>query len=160
MPHERVVTTVRMHPAAVVRSVLLILGGAIVAGLLTGAAHGNGGLVLAIWVLWGVLSAWQGWKVAIWWRRYFVVTENRLMLVTSVLFTNVEMMPLAKVTDMRLCESIFGRMLGNGEFIVESAGPEQAAARDLRFEAGEAMLFVRFDRDGKVAALRLHPAST
>jgi len=132
MPNERVVSTVRMHPAAIITSVLLILGGAILAGLVTGAAHGNRGLVLVIWLLWGVLFARQGWKVAIWWRRYFVVTENRLMLITSLLFTNVEMMPLAKVTDLRLRESIFGRMLGYGEFIVESAGPEQALRR-IRF---------------------------
>jgi hypothetical protein len=30
----------------------------------------------------------------------------------------------------------------------------------LHFEAGEAMVWVRFDRDGKVTGLRLHPAST
>src|SRR5208282_6441895 len=132
MPTERVVTTVRMHPAAIVSAVLLILGGGILAGLLTVAAHGNGGLVLAIWLLWGVLFVWQGWKVATWWRRYFVVTENRLMLVTSLVFTDVAMMPLAKVTDMRLRESIFGRILGYGEFIVESAGQEQALSR-IRF---------------------------
>jgi hypothetical protein len=129
MPNERVVSTVRMHPAAIISSVLLILGGAILAGLVTAAAHGNHGLVLVIWLLWGVLFVRQGWKMAIWWRRYFVVTENRLMLLTSLLFTNVEMMPLAKVTDLRLRESIFGRMLRYGEFIIESAGPEQALRR-------------------------------
>jgi hypothetical protein len=132
MPHERVVSTVRMHPAAIISPVLLILVGAILAGLATGAAYGNRGLVLVIWLLWGVLFVRQGWKVAIWWRRYFVVTENRLMLVTRLLFTNVEMMPLAKVTDLRLRESIFGRVLGYGEFIIESAGPEQALRR-IRF---------------------------
>ena len=132
MPTERVVTTVRMHPVAIIRSVLLILGGAILAGLLTGAAHGNSRLVLAIWLLWGVLFVWQGWKIATWWRRYFVVTENRLMLVTSLVFTDVAMMPLAKVTDLRLSESILGRMLRYGEFIVESAGQEQALSH-IRF---------------------------
>jgi hypothetical protein len=140
MPHERVVTTVRMHPAAIIRSILWNLGGAILAGVATGAAHGHSGLVLAIWLLWGGLFVWQGWKVAIWWRRYFVVTENRLMLVTSLLFTNVEMMPLAKVTDLRLRESIFGRMLGYGEFIVESAGPEQAL-RHIRFVPHPARIY-------------------
>jgi hypothetical protein len=140
MPHERVVTAVRMHPAAIIRSMLWILGGAILAGVATGVAHGNGGLVLAIWLLWGGLFAWHGWKVAIWWPRYFVVTENRLMLVTSLLFTNVEMMPLAKVTDLRLRESIFGRMLGYGEFIVESAGPEQAL-RHIRFVPHPARIY-------------------
>ena len=132
MPTERVVTAVRMHPAAIIRPVLWILGGAVLAGLLAGAALGNGRVVLAIWLLWGVLFVWQGWKIAIWWRRYFVVTENRLMLVTSLVFTDVAMMPLAKVTDLRLSESILGRMLRYGEFIVESAGQEQALSR-VRF---------------------------
>lgn len=139
MPNERVVSTVRMHPAAITGPVLLILGGAILAGLVTGAAHGNRGLVLVIWLLWGLLFVSQGWKVAIWWRRYFVVTKNRLMLVTSLVFTNVEMMPLAKVTDMRLRESIFGRMLGYGEFIIESAGREQALSH-IRFVPNPAKL--------------------
>jgi uncharacterized membrane protein YdbT with pleckstrin-like domain len=132
MPTERVVTTVRMHPAAIVKPALLILGGAILAGLMTWGAHGNGRLILAIWLLWVMLFLWQGWKIAIWWRRYFVVTENRLMLVTSLIFTDIAMMPLAKVTDMRLSESIFGRMLHYGEFIVESAGQEQALS-DIKF---------------------------
>ena len=70
-----------------------------------------------------------GLEIAIWWRRYFVVTENRLMLVTRLVFTDVAMMPLAKVTDLRLSESILGRMLRYGEFIVESAGQEQALSR-------------------------------
>lgn len=132
MPTERVVTAVRMHPVAIIRSVLWILGGAILAGVLAGTVHGNSRLVLAIWLVWGVLFVWQGWKIAIWWRRYFVVTENRLMLVTSLVFTDVAMMPLAKVTDLRLSESILGRMLRYGEFIVESAGQEQALSR-IRF---------------------------
>ena len=132
MPTERVVTAVRMHPVAIIRSVLWILGGAILAGVLAGTVHGNSRLVLAIWLVWGVLFVWQGWKIAIWWRRYFVVTENRLMLVTSLVFTDVAMMPLAKVTDLRLSESILGRMLRYGEFIVESAGQEQALSR-VRF---------------------------
>jgi hypothetical protein len=140
MPNERVVSTVRIHPAAIIGSVLLILGGACLAGLATGTAHGNRGLLLVIWLLWGLLFVWQGWKVAIWWRRYFVVTENRLMLVTSLVFTNVEMMPLAKVTDMRLRESISGRMLGYGEFIIESAGREQTLSH-IRFVPNPAKLY-------------------
>jgi len=36
------------------------------------------------------------------------------------------MMPLAKVTDMSFRRSALGRLLGYGEFIVESAGKEQA----------------------------------
>jgi uncharacterized membrane protein YdbT with pleckstrin-like domain len=125
MPNEQVHSVVRMHPAEIVSSALLILGGACLAGLATWAAHGDGGSILAIWLLWGLLFVWQGWKVAIWWRKYFVVTQNRLMLITSLIFADVAMMPLAKVTDMRLRESAIGRLLGYGEFIIESAGRQQ-----------------------------------
>jgi Bacterial PH domain len=36
------------------------------------------------------------------------------------------MMPLSKVTDMSFQRSSLGRILGYGEFILESAGQEQA----------------------------------
>jgi hypothetical protein len=39
------------------------------------------------------------------------------------------MMPLVKVTDMRFSRSIVGRLLGYGEFRLESAGQDQALGR-------------------------------
>ena len=39
---------------------------------------------------------------------------------------NVNMMPLAKVTDMTFQRSAWGRILGYGKFILESAGQDQA----------------------------------
>jgi uncharacterized membrane protein YdbT with pleckstrin-like domain len=117
-----------MHPIAVIRPVIVILAGALAAGFVTESAVQSGSVGGAgiIWVLWAVLAAWQGWQVANWWRRYFVVTENRLMLITSLLDTDVGMMPLAKVTDMRLHQTTLGHALGYAEFIVESAGQDQA----------------------------------
>jgi len=44
----------------------------------------------------------------------------------------VNMMPLSKVTDMSFQRSATGRILGYGEFIVESAGQDQAL-RNVRF---------------------------
>jgi len=120
-----------MHPIAVISPVIVILAGAVAAGFVTEVAVRSGSVRVAgvIWVLWAVLAVWQGWKVATWWRRYFVVTENRLMLITSLLDTDVGMMPLAKVTDMRLHQTTFGQALGYAEFIVESAGQDQALSR-------------------------------
>jgi hypothetical protein len=54
---------------------------------------------------------------------------------------------------------MFGSYQGSGEVNPVPAGDDIVADVRLDFEAGEAMLFVRFDRDGKVAGLRLHPAS-
>jgi hypothetical protein len=130
LPSERIVRSVRMHPMAVIAPAALILAGALFAGFVTGSAPpDSAGFVRLVWVLWVVLAVWQGWKIATWWRRYFVITENRLMLVTSLLDTDVGMMPLAKVTDMRLFQTTLGRSLGYAHFIVESAGQDQALSR-------------------------------
>jgi hypothetical protein len=130
MPSEQVVTRVRMHPIAIVRPAVLILAGLIGVGIVTGnSGSGSSGFTKIIWILWFVLFVWQGWKIANWWRRYFVVTENRLMLVSGIFDRDAGMMPLAKVTDMRLHQSTAGRMFGYGEFIVESAGQEQALSK-------------------------------
>ncbi|MFL6189453.1 MAG: PH domain-containing protein [Actinomycetes bacterium] len=48
------------------------------------------------------------------------------MLATGVITRKVNMMPLAKVTDMTFQRSPMGRLLGFGEFILESAGQDQA----------------------------------
>jgi hypothetical protein len=54
---------------------------------------------------------------------------------------------------------MFGSYQGSGDVSPILAGDNTVADVLLRFEAGEAMLWIRFDRDGKVAGLRLHPAS-
>jgi hypothetical protein len=54
---------------------------------------------------------------------------------------------------------MFGSYQGSGEVYPVPADDGMVVDVRLDFEAGEAMLFVRFDRDGKVAGLRLHPAS-
>jgi Protein of unknown function (DUF3887) len=55
---------------------------------------------------------------------------------------------------------MFGSYQGSGEVSPVPAGDGTVVDVRLDFEAGEAMLWVRFDRDGKVAGLRLHPASS
>jgi uncharacterized membrane protein YdbT with pleckstrin-like domain len=49
-----------------------------------------------------------------------------MILVSGFAVRKVAMMPLARVTDMSFRRSALGRLLGYGEFIVESAGEEQA----------------------------------
>ena len=65
-------------------------------------------------------------KVFEWSVTYFVVTSQRFVLATGILTRKVNMMPLAKVTDMTFQRSAMGRILGYGEFILESAGQDQA----------------------------------
>jgi uncharacterized membrane protein YdbT with pleckstrin-like domain len=127
LPHEHQVITVRMHPAMLLGPISLVLIGLVVAGLLSGSvAHGNGAALDLIWLAWGLLLLRLIWKVANWSVDYFVVTSQRMLLVTGLVLRRVAMMPLTKVTDMTFKRSATGRLLGYGEFVVESAGQDQA----------------------------------
>ncbi len=127
LPHERQVITVHKHPAVLVRPIFEVLIGLAIAGWLSNSlAHGNGTAILVIWILWGLLLVRLGIKVLEWSVDYFVVTSQRFVLTTGILVHKVNMMPLAKVTDMSFQRSAMGRILGYGEFILESAGQDQA----------------------------------
>jgi uncharacterized membrane protein YdbT with pleckstrin-like domain len=127
LPHERQVITVHQHPAVLIRPVFEVLVGLAIAGWLTTVfAKANGTAVLIIWVLWGILFLRLAVKVFEWSETYFVVTSQRFLLATGLVTRKVNMMPLSKVTDMSFQRSTMGRILGYGEFILESAGQDQA----------------------------------
>jgi uncharacterized membrane protein YdbT with pleckstrin-like domain len=133
LPHERQVITVHKHPAVLIRPIFEVLAGlAIAAWLSNSVAHGNGTVILIIWILWVLVVLRLGVKVWEWSVDYFVVTSQRFLLAQGLITRKVNMMPLAKVTDMSFQRSTIGRVLGYGEFIVESAGQDQAL-RNVRF---------------------------
>jgi uncharacterized membrane protein YdbT with pleckstrin-like domain len=127
LPHESQVITVRHHPAVLMKPVALVLGGLIIAGFLSNTLASQVGSVVSwIWWAWLILLAWFVWQVAEWSVDYFVITNQRMILTTGLINRKVAMMPLGKVTDMSFQRSIAGRMLGYGEFVLESAGQDQA----------------------------------
>jgi uncharacterized membrane protein YdbT with pleckstrin-like domain len=125
LPREVQVATVRQHPAVLISPSAQALVGLLIASVLS-AIVVHGVLRAIIWAAWGVLLLRLIWKVANWSVDYFVVTTERLMLTTGFLTRKVAMMPLKRVTDMSFQRTFPGRMLGYGEFIVESAGQDQA----------------------------------
>ena len=130
LPHERQVITVHQHPAVLIRPIFEVLVGLAIAGWLTVAVAKNNGLaVLIIWILWGLVFLHLVIRVIEWVETYFVVTSQRFLLATGLVTRQVKMMPLAKVTDMTFERSAWGRILGYGEFIIESAGQNQALER-------------------------------
>jgi uncharacterized membrane protein YdbT with pleckstrin-like domain len=127
LPHERQVITVHQHPAILIRPIFEVLIGLAIAGWLSNSvANGNNTVILVIWVLWGLVFLRLAVKVFEWLETYFVVTSQRFILATGIVTRKVNMMPLAKVTDMSFQRSPMGRILGYGEFILESAGQDQA----------------------------------
>jgi len=127
LPNEQQVIHTRRHPAILIGPSLLTLAGLLVAALLSATVlRGYGALVTVIWIAWLVLFGWMIWNVVNWAVDYFVVTSHRILLTSGVFTRKVAMMPLTKVTDMSFQRTFSGRMLGYGEFIVESAGRDQA----------------------------------
>jgi len=127
LPHERQVITVHQHPAILIRPIFEVLIGLAIAGWLSSVvAHGNTAVILVIWIVWGLVLLRLVVKVFEWGETYFVVTSQRFLLATGIVTRKVNMMPLTKVTDMSFQRSAMGRILGYGEFILESAGQDQA----------------------------------
>jgi uncharacterized membrane protein YdbT with pleckstrin-like domain len=122
LPHERSVFTVRIHPAALAGPLILVCGGLVAAGELTRRS-------VRPKIVWGaylsvLLYFLQ--RVAARQATYFAVTDMRMILVSGFVVRKVAMMPLTRVTDMSFQRSALGRLLGYGEFIIESASQKQA----------------------------------
>lgn len=127
LPHEHQVITVRKHPAVLIGPIAISLAGLVIAAVVsTTVARHNSGVVGFVWIAWAVVLLWLVYKVWEWSQDYFIVTSRRMLLATGVISRKVAMMPLVKVTDMSFQRSSLGRLLGYGEFILESAGLDQA----------------------------------
>jgi uncharacterized membrane protein YdbT with pleckstrin-like domain len=127
LPHEQQVISVRRHPAVLFGPMLLTLGGLIAAVVLSDTIlKHHTSLVYLVWIGWGILLVRLIWKALGWTVDYFVVTSQRMIMTSGVLTRKVAMMPLVKVTDMSFQRSFWGRLFGYGDFILESAGQDQA----------------------------------
>jgi len=127
LPHERQVISVHQHPAVLIRPIFELLVGLAIAGWLSNSfTKGNSTAILIIWLLWSILLVRLAWRVIQWLLTYFVITSQRLLLAKGFPTRKVDMMPLAKVTDMSFNRSPTGQLFGFGEFVVESAGQDQA----------------------------------
>jgi uncharacterized membrane protein YdbT with pleckstrin-like domain len=127
LPHERQVISVHQHPAVLIRQIFEVLVGLAIAGWISNSfTHGSSVAILVIWLLWAILLLRLAWKVLDWSLTYFVITSQRLLLTKGFLQRKVDMMPLTKVTDMSFNRSAAGQVFGFGEFVVESAGQDQA----------------------------------
>jgi membrane protein YdbS with pleckstrin-like domain len=127
---ERVVIAVRRHPAQLLEPVASAVAALLVALWLDPHVPAGVPVVVdVVWLAWAAVTARSAWKLLEWRKDWFLATDRRLLLTHGLLTHKVAMMPLIKVTDMSYNRSIPGRVLGYGEFILESAGQEQALRR-------------------------------
>lgn len=127
---ETIVVAQRQHWAAVGPPVAMAVIGfllALIAGFSAPAKLGV--LTDFAWKLWLILLAYAVIRLMAWRFDWFMATDKRLVMMYGVINRRVAMMPLAKVTDMSFNRTMVGRCLGYGQFVLESAGREQALRR-------------------------------
>jgi hypothetical protein len=126
LPTERPVIDIRRHWAVLagstIQSLLLLLVGILVARVMSGVDFAQ---MVVIYFCIFVVVRWA-WTIADWYNEKLVVTDKRVLLLTGIFTRKVAIMPLVKVTDLTYNRSATGLMLGYGQFVVETAGQDQA----------------------------------
>lgn len=127
LPYEEVVAAERRHWVRLLEPAASLVAGLVVAVYLDETLPLNAGFIRDIvWLGWLFLLVRMLYRIIEWRSDWFVATDKRVLLTYGVLTRKVAMMPLVKVTDMSYNRSPLGRILGYGEFVMESAGQEQA----------------------------------
>jgi uncharacterized membrane protein YdbT with pleckstrin-like domain len=123
-PGERIAFDLHPHWwffAPIVAWALLILAGAVVASVTlkdkaqTYTLLGVGALAV-IWLVWFLV------KFAEWRTTHFVLTSDRLIVRSGVLSKQGREIPLERVNDLSYHQSLFERLVGAGDLMIESAG--------------------------------------
>jgi hypothetical protein len=123
LPNERQVVAVRFHPAVTVWPILTALTGLLGALLLSAATLKlSPDDRLFIWLVWVILFIYAIGKVIYWATSHYVITSSRMLVIKGVFVRDVEMLPLASVTTLKLRRTFTGRVLGYGRFVVEGVG--------------------------------------
>lgn len=81
-----------------------------------------------------IVAAWLqfAWRIIVRRHDMFVATDKRILKYQGIFVTDVPMMRMSKVTDMRFTRSMAGEIFGYGTIVIESAGQDQAI-RDVTF---------------------------
>lgn len=127
LPDERIVVANRHHWARMVEPVgTVVVGFLVVAFVEVKVEPALGNVALLLWWVWFALVARMLWKALEWRNEWFVATDKRLLMTYGLITHRVAMMPIRKVTDMNYARSPISRVLGYGQFLLESAGQDQA----------------------------------
>ena len=119
--HEDVILDLRPH--------WWFLSGRVVAVVLTialtiflAAIDAPGALLVAALVLVLAALVWLLLRFLVWTTTNFVVTTDRLIFRSGVLSKHGREIPLERVNDISFNASLFERMIGAGDLVIESAG--------------------------------------
>lgn len=103
-----------------------LFAGIPIVALLVLARRVNGDLeTVALWAAAGLAVAWALWlgvRLLRWQTTHFVVTSDRLVFRKGVLAKHSRDIPLERVNDLASSQTLFERIIGAGDLMIESAG--------------------------------------
>jgi Bacterial PH domain len=118
LPHERQVITVRMHPAVMIAPGLT-LSGLVAAAIKLARRTDRPGVV---WYASGLVGTECLRRIASWPITYFVITNERMLIIRGTLVRSVISVPLGQVESLEFQRTIGGRLLGYGSLAARSSG--------------------------------------
>jgi hypothetical protein len=122
---EELIRARRFHPSTLIWPAMPAVFAFLAASLGT-FWFGPDVLSAVLWLVFVVCLLWLVWKVSDWWLDWLVITDKRIFRVHDWLtFRQVDMTPLAKVTDFAYDRSLLGRFLNYGKVRLETAGQVQ-----------------------------------
>ncbi len=134
-PDEEKVIPLRRHVGLLALPALATAGGLAAAITINAWLYYHGGepgwALHLLWLSWIAVLGWSAYKWLSWRQTWFVVTGHRIMLIQSVrvLGRHVTMLPISKLRDVKLEQTVSGRMAGYGTLDFASIGTENALDR-------------------------------
>lgn len=126
---EEIVSEFRPHWSAVLREILLLILGLIAIGLLAANVSLPGwvyGLIVAVMVLL-TIGGFVRWFVT-----QHVITNERVIYRAGLISKKGKEIPLEVINDVAFTQTMFERVFGTGDLLIESAGTHgQSRYRDI-----------------------------
>ncbi|HEU4866630.1 MAG TPA: PH domain-containing protein [Actinomycetota bacterium] len=130
-PGERILRTTRRHPVLLMKPILIWMGTLVVTGLISFVlTEGNPIPVIdqIVLLLSLAMTGYLVYKAMVWWKSYYVVTDERVLLLEGLISVNVSAVRLARVAETSFNRSIFGRIFGYGDLKLDAAGEQLSLA--------------------------------
>lgn len=127
---EEVVLHQHPHARAAVRPILVLLAGlAAVLGVWIMLPPTTGGLIGVLVV--GAVALFMGltrgvWPLLVWRTTHYVFTDQRILLQDGVLARERRDLPLNRINDHAMSQSLLDRLLGSGTLRIDSIGERSA----------------------------------
>jgi len=127
---EDLVFHLHPHWKAAVRPILILvffLAATIVSWVMLPPTTGGEIGVAVVGVLGLVIGVRRGvWPLLVWRSTHYIFTDERILLQSGVLSRDRRDLPLARINDHAMSQSLLGRLLGYGRMSVDSIGDQLA----------------------------------